>query len=150
MLAASYKVDFKAYMSLCESNYYKCMKLMPREDANHETVKFHLALPNGLQADVILTVKQRCKYTTMISIEKKQSLPWLQDLLFDVRLYHDANVLEIMRFQQQKTRHIRYRYPNTQMFHQDEKVQHLSFLAECLDYCLAFGLSQKGLTLLEK
>ncbi|NRB43006.1 MAG: DUF1249 domain-containing protein [Pseudomonadales bacterium] len=133
-----YKVDLKAYMALSEANYFKAMKLI---SLDRDYTEYAVELPNRAQALVKLTITQRCKYTTMVTLEKDLLSPWLVDLVFDVRLYHDARGLEITRFQRQKTAKIRYTYPNDAMFQQDEKMQQQVFLAECLSYCLQYGLS---------
>lgn len=133
-----YKVDLKAYMSLCDANYVKAMKLLSLEK---DSCEYAVELPSGGRARIRFMITQRCKYTTMLSLEKHLFSEWLTDLHFDVRLYHDAKGLEITRFQQQKTAKIRYAYPNEKMFQQDEKLQQQIFLAECLNYCLQYGLS---------
>ena len=144
MLIKRYNVDFKAYMRLCELNYHNCMKLL---QLNEDYMSYRVELPGRHQAEIRLKIKQRCKYTTMLVVEKVQLSPWLVDLHFDLRLYHDAGALEIMAHQNLKTKKIRYQYPNKQMFHQDEKVQQQEFLAECLRYCLQYGLSDVKLNL---
>lgn len=138
MIKPRYKLDLKAYMALCEANYLKCMQLLTLE---LDDSVYKVELPDGETAQIALHVTERCKYTTMLTLSKTQSSPWLADLHFDLRLYHDAKGLEITRFQRQRIKHARYNYPNEKMFQQDEKVQHQGFLAECLAYCLQYGLS---------
>lgn len=143
MVKLRYKADFTAYMTLCESNYVKAMQLV---SLHKDYCEYGVELPNHAQALIKLTITQRCKYTTMLTLEKDLLSPWLVDLIFDVRLYHDAKGLEITRFQRQKTSNIRYDYPNDKMFQQDEKIQQQTFLAECLSYCLQYGLSDVKLS----
>ena len=142
MVRKSYKVDLKAYMALCDANYHKAMKLLQLEK---DSCEYAIEMPSGGQAKIRFNITQRCKYTTMLRLEKHLMSPWLADLNFDVRLYHDARGLEITRFQQQKTAKIRYAYPNKKMFQQDEKLQQQIFLDECLNYCLQYGLSDVNL-----
>lgn len=137
-MALAYKVDFRAYTALCEANYLKVMRLFSGE---HDFYSYQVELPSDERGVITFHVTQRCKYTTMLTITKKQEASWLPNISFNVRLYHDAKMLEIMTFQQQKIAKIRYEYPNKQMFQQNEKVQHQTFLAECLAYCLKYGLS---------
>lgn len=57
----------------------------------------------------------------------------------DVRLYHDANVAEVVKCQRYRQFKPRYKYPNLDMHQVDEKAQMNRFLGELLAHCLAHG-----------
>lgn len=57
----------------------------------------------------------------------------------DVRLYHDANVAEVVKCQRYQAFLPRYDYPNIDMHQVDEKVQMNRFLGELLAHCLSYG-----------
>ena len=48
-------------------------------------------------------------------------------------------MLEVGMFQSHRQVAARYRYPNDQMFQQDEKYQQNRFLADWLEHCLHNG-----------
>ena len=57
----------------------------------------------------------------------------------DVRLYHDANVAEVVKCQRYQAFAPRYEYPNVDMHQIDEKVQMNRFLGALLNHCLSHG-----------
>lgn len=57
----------------------------------------------------------------------------------DVRLYHDANVAEVVKCQRYQSFSPRYEYPNVDMHQIDEKAQMNRFLGELLTHCLSHG-----------
>jgi uncharacterized protein len=57
----------------------------------------------------------------------------------DVRLYHDANLAEVVKCQRYRQFAPRYEYPNIDMHQIDEKAQMNRFLGELLAHCLAHG-----------
>lgn len=64
-----------------------------------------------------------------------------------VRIYHDAQMAEIVDFM--NVRHFKssYSYPNTQMLLPDEKQQVNYFSGEWLNRCLEFGVAAEPLKL---
>ena len=141
--AKSYKVDLKAYMAECEANYLRLIKLLP---AQLDSVRYRLDNQQGQPWFIDIAVKERCKYTTMVSIEQTSKNDWLPLLQFQCRIYHDAKMVEVTSFQRQKAKLASYHYPNVKMLQQDEKYQQHRFLSECLRYCLHQGMCELQLT----
>jgi hypothetical protein len=137
---SAYKVDLKKYMSECEANYLRLSKLLPEDAA---AVRYQLESPNNQQLNLKIAVLERCKYTTMISIEQCSAISAVADLHFECRIYHDVRMVEVMKFQRQKACYGSYIYPNRQMLQRDEKYQQHRFLSDCLSHCLGRGLNQK-------
>lgn len=58
---------------------------------------------------------------------------------FEVRLYHDASVAEVIAWEGNRRFKARHDYPNPRMYHSDEKAQLNRFLGELLELCLTQG-----------
>ncbi|CAA0078306.1 Uncharacterised protein [BD1-7 clade bacterium] len=124
-------------MAECETNYRRIGKLLPKDA---DAASFRIVLPNKQVGRVQLQVTERCKYTTMVRLDQITGSEWL-DQHFELRLYHDARMVEVMPKSGTGQLRGRYDYPNENMWHEDEKHQQHKFLSECLSYCLAHGLS---------
>ncbi len=133
-----YTVDLRAYMAECEANYLRLMKLLPEDD---NEVTYNVQLPNDKHANIHFRVNERCKYTTMMTIEQEGTHGWLSSNHFDIRVYHDADMVEVVAYQKQRRIQPVYSYPNKKMYQKDEKYQQHRFLSECLANCLENGLS---------
>lgn len=138
MAKARYQVDFPAHMAECEANYLRIGKLIPAL-ANQDGCSFGVMLPNGSSARVDIQVVERCRYTTTLSVVQEGLLDWVKAHQMTVRIYHDAQMAEVIACQ--KGRHFlpAYDYPNKKMYHEDEKIQLNRFLGEWLANCLDFG-----------
>lgn len=138
MQSRRYKVDLSAYMAECEANYLRLMKLLPKND---NQVIYNVQLPNNRKGLIYFRIIERCKYTTMLTVEQEGFAEWLAPSHFDVRIYHDARMVEVTAFQRQQRIQPVYTYPNQKMYQKDEKYQQHRFLSECLINCLENGLS---------
>ncbi len=134
-----YTVDLQAYMAECEANYRRLMKLLP---VNNDEVVYQVQLPGQSSVLMRMRVLERCKYTTMMTIEQACLGDWLPDYHFEVRIYHDAKMAEVISFQKQGRMRPVYGYPNEKMHQKDEKFQQHYFLSECLANCLKNGFSE--------
>ena len=100
-------------------------------------------------AQVHLEVIERSRYTTLFCLKSfpgagiqspdDSQLSWLTPLVIEARAYHDAGMIEVVRFQAAGKTQGRYAYPNPSMHQQDEKNQQNSFLADWLSHCLHHG-----------
>lgn len=131
------KVDLNAYISSCERNFIRFNQLLPRSADQH---CFELPAAKGRLASLAITVTERCKYMNQVSIEHRSEQSHLADLSFHCRVYFDAKVLEVVSFQQQKTINLVTPWRHNPRHAQDEKMQQQMFLAECLQFYLAYGL----------
>ena len=141
-ISCRYSVDLAALHATCESNYARLLQLFPDyETANCR--EFHLEDGQRVCIDVV----ERCRYTTLMRVCQKGGSPgWLAVPRFDLRVYHDARMVEVTSFQSQRLTAPRYDYPNPSMHARDEKAQQNLFLAEWLSHCLARGHSAEQLS----
>ena len=130
-----YSVDLAALHATCESNYARLLQLFPDyETANCR--EFHLEPGQRIRIDVV----ERCRYTTLMRVcQQGGDKSWLSAPHFDLRVYHDARMVEVISFQAQRLIEPRYEYPNPSMHARDEKAQQNVFLAEWLSHCLQQG-----------
>lgn len=146
MIKGSYKVDLRALHALCEANYARMLRLF----SDYESRNSRRFSVDGAQ--VHIEVIERSRYTTLFSLKSypgsgvsgvesanDAKLNWLTPLVMEVRAYHDAGMIEVVRFQAAGKTQGRYVYPNPSMHQQDEKNQQNSFLADWLSHCLHHG-----------
>lgn len=133
-----YTVDLQHLQTVCALNYGRLRRLLP--DPAHRHYRFHWAQPGDTPALMALEVLERSVYTDTLLIRQTTSrLPWCPRLDMEVRIYHDVELAEVLRFQSARRIPARNRYPNPAMHARDEKTQVNEFLAECLDHCLREG-----------
>jgi len=152
----AYRVDLKALQSHGELNYARLCRLMPEQSQKSIDVKwvYHLSSALGVYATLRIDEYESSTYTSFVKLEvtfqksfcKSELLSGLsefEDLNFDLRLYHDANVLDIIRIKDIKCALASYPYPNHKMHQRDEKYQQQCLLSQCLSLCLKDGMSTK-------
>ncbi|MDP5054367.1 MAG: DUF1249 domain-containing protein [Congregibacter sp.] len=142
-MKGSYKVDLRALHALCEANYARMLRLF----SDYESRNSKRFTVDGAQ--VHIEVLERSRYTTLFCLKSYRSgtpgtdravdSSWLMPLAIEVRAYHDAGMIEVVRFQTATRTQGRYAYPNPSMHQQDEKNQQNCFLADWLSYCLHHG-----------
>ncbi len=149
-----YRVDLKAFMACCEANYFRLLGLFPDL---HSADERRIGLSARAEVEVILTVLERTSYTTLLSIAQRQSsiaeppgtrsegtdksvtLHWFKPATLTVRLYHDAQIAEVITNGSNRGVRPKNAYPNQQMFQPDEKRQWNHFLEEWLVLCRQHG-----------
>jgi uncharacterized protein YqiB (DUF1249 family) len=146
-----YSVDLAGHMAECEANYARIMQLYP-DMASVDWRELGIELAATALTRFTLLVTQRGKYTTELSIRPRPAAPnsagpdsscegepvpaWPYFLL---RIYHDAQMAEVIACNQYQRVQPRYDYPNNNMYHPDEKAQWNRFLGEWLSHCLHYG-----------
>jgi uncharacterized protein YqiB (DUF1249 family) len=140
VIKGSYKVDLRQLHALCEANYARLLRLFPDYEGRNGK---HFSV-EGVQ--VHMDVLERSRYTTLFKLQcfrgasaEAVDFAWLYPLDIEARAYHDAAMLEVVRFQSANRTQGRYSYPNPSMHQQDEKHQQNAFLAEWLSHCLHHG-----------
>jgi uncharacterized protein YqiB (DUF1249 family) len=135
----AYKVDLPLQMAECEANYYRLLKLV----GNLEQDEYRFVINRGRSESLqLLRIIERSPYTTTIQLRQIAVVPitqWLQMPRLTVRMYHDAQLAEVLAWEGHKRLRPRYDYPNQGMYQSDEKLQINQFLGECLTVCLAQG-----------
>jgi len=134
-----YTPNLSKLMSDCEINYHRLMRLLPEID-DLEEWRFGVDANTEQLKQVSIHIVERSKYTTTVAVAQESLLEdWVPKPTLTVRLYHDAQMAEVLTFQ--RNRYIRqtYTYPNEKMFQPDEKAQLNVFLGEWLEFCLRSG-----------
>lgn len=152
-----YKTDLPAQLIECEMNYHRLLRLMHNiKDLSVGKAQHYLVGDlSSAESDFHVTVLEQTKYTTVVHIAQLFSLQSAPDFIKneananrqqkqtvyqgDVRLYHDANMAEVVKCQRYQSFAPRYEYPNVDMHQIDEKAQMNRFLGELLSHCLSHG-----------
>lgn len=162
LIKRKYAVDLPGHIAQCEANYARIMRLLP-DIGQADYREFGLHAVNGSGRRFSIKVLERCKYTTMLQVselqvseleadnsvaessiapnqaDSEQAADWVSPPQFSLRVYHDAQMVEVIQYL--RHRHIKplYNYPNDQMHQSDEKAQWNIFLGEWLSHCLKHG-----------
>lgn len=131
-----YIPDLVQMAAVCEANYIRLLKLLPpSSDSNTFAIN-----TDASPVRVTIKVTEEHKYTTMLEIHQTgMKSRWLQPQSIHVRMYHDANMAEVLHYQNNERIEGRYTYPNPKMRAPDEKQQLNVFLAQWLTHCLEHG-----------
>ena len=142
----NYRIDLVQQHRLCELNYVRLLRVFPelfRQDHYQLLVDYGSHQQNQ-EVLVSFEVRQRAPYTTLVYISfSSQWEDWLNLPGFEIRLYHDVNMAEVVFSKHSQRLQPKYQYPNPKMHQPDEKHQWNLFLAECLDYCLKGGMASE-------
>ena len=139
--AEKYVPDLKGFISSCEINYLRLLKLLPTIDEQSEW-SFGVETAKEELSRVSVFVIERSKYTVTLRLAQESELvDWMPQPTITVRLYHDAHVAEVLSFQKNRYVRQRYEYPNQRMYMPDEKAQLNTFLGEWLQHCKNVGIS---------
>lgn len=135
-----YQPQLPDFLSLCERNYARLNRLLPAQFA--PGLQWHIAI--NPQQHYQLSVLECGPFTTRLQIKLvAPDQPGLGDNFvkpsFDVQLYHDAQLAEVVRMASHRKFAARYPYPNPQMMQPDEKRQINQLLADWLKLCVAQG-----------
>ena len=128
----SYQVE--NLLSLYERNYDKLLDWLPGLNYQHGNFVF---LAAGL-SPICIEILDQNPYTTTIEIRQdfQYAGPWACILEMKVRIYHDAQVAEVIASQGVHKFRPFYPYPNPRMLQPYEKRRVNQFLGEWLSYCL--------------
>lgn len=154
-LTPRYTVDLAGMHALYEFNYARLQKLlrgagiadclgalMPLEFAWGEALEVPLE-DEMLSVQPVLQLQrvERTRYTeTWRLAQMTPMLPWCPELDMEVRLFHDARMADVLRFQ--SARRIPAIVPPTHQagWRINEKQLVNLFLGDCLQHCLSHGL----------
>lgn len=138
-----YKPSLTGLMNLCSINYMLMLRLLSDKEKVGEQRLFFIS--DFLSYS--LTVNEVTRYTSLVTISQDatimgQHLSHLFEPTMVIRLYHDAQMAEVISSQDIKQIKPRYDYPNKVMHLPDEKQQINLFLKEWLQLCHHFGQSK--------
>ncbi len=131
-------------MKIYEDNFRRLMLLMPELRAFGKQCRTAHS-QEGLHVDVL----ERHKYTTVINLAQNLPLKFLSTAMSSmiVRVYHDAEVAEVLSYQRQYRFKAKYDYPNPEMCQVREKQRVNEFLGEWLDFCLASNVPVRAVAM---
>ena len=121
-------------LSLYERNFNKLLEWLPDLNCREGAVLLAATEPSQICIEVL----ERNPYTTTIHIRQNMRgvSPWVCALTMKVRIYHDAQVAEVIACQGIHSFRPYYPYPNPKMLQPFEKRRVNQFLGEWLSYCL--------------
>lgn len=131
-----YVPDLNGYLRLCEQNYRYLLQLLPELYRIGAQWRFFTHSQLHYQIEVL----ECSRYSTLVRVEQLTSFwPGALSPRAEVRLYHDAQLAEVVHIVGVKALQARYDYPNTRLHQSDEKYQQNRHLHDWLQYCLQHG-----------
>lgn len=144
----SYQPYVPDFLTLCERNYAQLRFFLPGAlNPQHTSANANSGSAGDSKVIQInefegyrIKLLELCKFTTTIKIEhvSDTALGWLRPQ-FEVRLYHDARLAEVVSCQQVRRFKAVYDYPNLEMMQPDEKRQINLLLRDWLLLCQRQG-----------
>lgn len=115
---------------LYEANYRRLSRLVP--DLRIYEIQESLSLPTS---KIVITILEQHKYTTVIALKQtlQTRISHLSTIEMDLRICHDANVLEVIGYQGKSPIQSALVYPNKHMLQIDEKKQLNLLLKDILE-----------------
>ncbi|GAB2908730.1 DUF1249 domain-containing protein [Rheinheimera gaetbuli] len=129
------------FLALCERNYAQLNRYLSADTAAGQSTDISI----NLQHCYRVSVTDVAPFTTTLRIELLQTNHALFRPGFVVRLYHDAQLAEVLSCQHISRFKARYDYPNTDMLLPDEKQQINLLLRDWLKLCAGQGYINKEL-----
>ena len=117
---------------LYEQNYRALLQLVPDLKDLHHQSQLTLSDIEHLH----ITVCEQCPYTTVLDIGHLLGSSLVPDLTMTIRVYHDARMAEVIRYQRHSCFKPSYTYPNTSMYQPLEKRQINLIFDEWLKHCI--------------
>ena len=131
-----YVPDLAAYGLLCELNYARLLKLLPKCSPVGRCYDYCI----NPKMSYRLTIVECHKFTTVVQLQQLSTVvEACQMPTMEVRLYHDAAMAEVTACQHFGRIAGHYQYPNTQMMQKDEKYQINNLLKAWLKICHDHG-----------
>jgi len=141
-----YVPSISQMMGQCTLNYIQLVKLMPniRQLNKNDRVSFQLGASDTTVVTCYIT--EAAAYTTFLTFtqlteQEGSDLGLDLELKFCVRLYHDAQLAEVVDAERNAIIPGRMDYPNPRMQQIDEKAQSNKFFGEWLGYCRKHGIA---------
>jgi uncharacterized protein YqiB (DUF1249 family) len=124
-------------MWVFEENFRLLQHLLPELGQGGD--RFVLAGEEGDELELLIL--ERCRYTTIVSLSKPFAIDgeWLPDLSMQLRVYHDACVVEVVAYQGCQRIPARYQVTTSGRHHKDDKRQINLLLHDLLRYCRRLG-----------
>ena len=131
-------IDFPGFLSSCELNYHKLLKVFPallEEDSR--LIEMHFL--NEDTARLQLKVEERTSHTSKLSLRLFDQNAYLQEAEMLIRVYHDMRVVEVLSVQSIDVRKSSIRVSDNGVLQPSERLQASVLLCDWLGHCLHFG-----------
>jgi uncharacterized protein len=129
------------FLALCERNYAQLNRYVSDDVRCGQSTVIQITPQHQYR----LSVTEVARFTTTLQIELVDERTQYFRPHFVVRLYHDAQVAEVLACQQISQVKARYDYPNQDMLLPDEKRQINLLLRDWLKLCAGQGYSSREL-----
>jgi len=134
-----YTVDIAATHALYELNYERLRRLLKGAGIKEQTSTI-IEFEWGSEA-LQLSRMERTKYTeTWRLAQATPVLPWCPQLDMELRVYHDARMADVLRFQSARRLQAITTNGHVSGWRVNEKQLVNHFLGDCLHHCLHYGL----------
>lgn len=125
-----YVPDLRKLQGICSRNYAVFIRLLPIEYKQGDM--WSIKLSDSLQ--FTLSVETKTPYTeTMKLVQQNPVVPKFMATEVEFRVYHDAQMAEVIAFQKQTRFRQKYTYPNPKLRQKDEKLQVNALLKDWLN-----------------
>ncbi|MEP0354176.1 MAG: DUF1249 domain-containing protein [Paraglaciecola sp.] len=143
VLQKKYVPKVASMHKVCEFNYGRLLRLLP--DCDTEDLEYQFEISPALQYTI--KIIECSRYTSTIEMSQKSHVgfEFLQPIV-QVRLYHDAQMAEVLQAQNIGSLKPSYQYPNIKMYQKNEKEMVNLFLAEWLQFCLSQNNQKQAIT----
>lgn len=121
-----------AMPGIYERNFARLLTLIP----HLKTINHQSSLNLNQMEHLVITIREQCPYTTTIDIAHIMESALLPDLSMSIRVYYDASMAEVIRYQQQGHFKPSYIYPNERMHQPLEKRQINLLFDDWLKHCV--------------
>ncbi len=135
-----YVPDLSSDIAECDANYIRLLRLFP-DLRESDGFRFGISGMTEDGTEVTIKILDRCPYTTMLSVTvaNDEDRPWIKWPSLEVRVYHDLDTAEVIKFERHLRIKQRYETPNPDHFQPDEKSQINRFFGELLTFCAENG-----------
>jgi uncharacterized protein len=123
------------FLALCERNYAQLNRYLAADTVSGQSTVVQVSDSHQYR----ISVTEVARFTTTLQIELLTEQEYLFRPHFVVRLYHDAQVAEVLACQHVSRFKARYDYPNLAMLLPDEKRQINLLLRDWLKLCAGQG-----------
>lgn len=138
-----YVPDLQKLQGICSRNYGLLVRLLPLE--YEQKANWAIKVADSLEFN--LTVVDKTPYTeTMKLSQNNPSIPRFMATEIEFRIYHDAQMVEVLSFQKQTRIRQKYTYPNPMLHQKDEKIQVNALLKDWLNLVTNQQEKQSGET----
>ena len=133
LLKRKYVPHLPTLLAVCEVNYARLLRLLP--DCDTLDLKYDFSINKHLSYSIKILDSSR--YTSTLELAQCNSaVPDYMRPIMQVRLYHDAQMAEVLHSQNIGAIRPSYAYPNKKMHQKNEEEMVNRFLAEWLHFCI--------------